>query len=285
MSQRYLLIDGARYQAALPRLYRRDEPLEIEPLYFDTIWHGSADVGPLLVQASSSSTLFSEVATDPELRASAAIVSSPAPLHAVAEHLRQFNQVTDTTGGNSLLRYADPLVAWFWLQSSDTRALNNILGPLTTWALLEPTAVWQPPAAARWRTFHRLATHEERSDPPIRLSATQTDALENAYRWQLQERLYHWLQASRHAELAHLTPDDWGAWLTERLAEAASHCLTTERSLAVWCDLSALQGDDFAAQPEGAYQRWLARMSAQAPHTPDQRLQQYYLSVAGDRAA
>ncbi|WGK62405.1 DUF4123 domain-containing protein [Halopseudomonas sp. SMJS2] len=152
MSTRYLLLDGVRYEQALERLYRRDEELQIEPLYAGTPWQDLADLGPILLGLHQDSTLWQEVDDEPEWHAAAAILTSPAPMTQIADHLRQFNQVTDTQGSAYLLRYADPLVAWFWLNSFGSDTAIHVLGPISQWHIVRPQVTWQP-ADAGWQVF------------------------------------------------------------------------------------------------------------------------------------
>lgn len=276
---RYLLVDGARYPNALARLYNRHEALEVEPLYFGTPWHPAADLGPLLVSADADSALLRDIETDAELRASATVICSQAPGAAVVSHLRGFNRVADVTGGETLLRYADPLVAWFWLSSYSAEALGAVMGPISEWHIAEPSAVSAQQESPRWRVFSHAA---KPADPQLRISIlgrAQLSALEQAGQLQLKGRLYRWLQQHRPAVLSSMPEGALDDWFNARLADASACGLTTERSFAVWCDLSLCEGNDFAAAPQGSYQRWLAEQQVPPAQTPDQQIQHYYRSV------
>ncbi|WP_321346346.1 DUF4123 domain-containing protein [Halopseudomonas oceani] len=276
MMRRYLLIDGARYPDALARLYGRNEVLEVEPLYFDTPWHGAADLGPLLVSADPASGLFLEFETDLALHSSAAELSSHLSLNAVAIHLRRFNHVSDVTGGETLLRYADPLVAWFWLHSYHADTLRAVMGPITRWRIAAPSSALLPQQPSRWHDFSPAPRATENALPVLPLGHPQLSALQQAYQHQLKERLYRWLQKNRKTALAAIPKHALDAWFDARLADAEAFGLSTERSIAVWCDLSLRDGSDFAVAPQGAFQRGLAQVKQQPPQTPDQQLQHYY---------
>lgn len=281
MTQRYLLVDGARYSNALARLYARNETLEVEPLYLGTPWHGAADLGPLLVCADPASALFAEVETDTDLRASAAVLESAGGAEAVARHLRRFNQITDVTGTATLLRYADPQVAWFWLHSYDAEALSAVMGPITRWGIAAPSSALLPQQPPNWHDF-ASASPAAYSDLPAGLFGDpQLSALQQAYQLQLKERLYSWLQENHPAAQAGLPEQTRDNWFNARIADAEAFGLSTERSIAVWCELTLHYGNHFASDPQGPYRRWLAQAPSELPATPDQRLQHYYR----DRAA
>lgn len=274
MTSEYLLLDGVLYEQALVRLYGRNDDLEIEPLYSGTPWQEVADLGPILVKLGSRSELLSEVESDPEWHASTATLSSAAPMDEVANHLRQLNKISDVMGNQSLLRYADPLVAWFWLNSYGATSLRRILGPIATWRLAEPHSPWLPEQNRQWHEFSSSAPSDEGA--VSKLGQVQMAGLEKAYRWQLKERLYTWLQQNQPADLERLSAEHVDAWLDEQLMSAEAFGLTSERSIAIWCALSLRQGDGFAATNDGTYQRWIVCQKANPLYTADQRLQQYY---------
>ncbi|WP_339651836.1 DUF4123 domain-containing protein [Halopseudomonas pelagia] len=274
MSTQYLLLDGVLYKQALLRLYGREDDLEIEPLYAGTPWHEVADLGPILVKPGPRSALLSEADTAPEWQGFAAMLSSSAPMVDVARHLRLLNKITDAMGNERLLRYADPLVAWFWLNSYGAAGLKRILGPLTEWHLSAPNCSWLPQPSARKHTFSSLADAD--AEPVQKLGQAQMTGLEKAYRWQLKERLYAWLQQHQPVDLARISKEHIDAWLDERLMSAEAFGLTSERSIAIWCALSLRHGNDFTAANNGAYRQWSVRQTGRPLYTADQRLQQYY---------
>lgn len=278
MSNHYLLLDGVLYKQAFLRLYGHEDGLEIEPLYAGTPWHEVADLGPILVKPGPRSVLLNETATAVEWQGFA-MLSSPAPMADVACHLRLLNKVTDPMGNERLLRYADPLVAWFWLRSYGAAALKRILGPLTEWHLSAPICSWLPQPQARKHGFSSLA--EADAGPVQKLGQAQMAGLEKAYRWQLKERLYHWLQQNQPVDLARIAKEHLDAWLDERLTSAEAFGLTSERSIAIWCALSLRHGDDFSAANNSAYRQWSVRQTAAPLYTADQRLQQYYQNQWG----
>ncbi|PCC99240.1 DUF4123 domain-containing protein [Halopseudomonas pelagia] len=274
MTTEYLLLDGVVYDQALPRLYGRDDDLEIEPLYSGTPWQEVADLGPILVRPGPRSTLLEEVENEPEWRTCAAKLSSSDPMVDVARHLRQFNKLTDTLGNERLLRYADPLVAWFWLNSCGPASLRRILGPIIEWQIVQPQCTWAPQSDICRHVFSSIEATD--GEPLQKLGQAQMTGLEKAYHWQLKERLYVWLKENQPTDLARLPAEQIDTWLSERLTSADSFGVTSERSIAIWCALSLSQGDDFAAADEGVYQQWSVRQKGKPLHTADQRLQQYY---------
>ena len=273
MSKKYLLLDGVRYDQALARLYQRDEELQIEPLYAGTPWQKLADLGPILLGPNQHSPLWQEVENEPEWRTAAAVLTSHAPMTQIADHLRQFNQVTDTQGNAYLLRYADPLIAWFWLNSFGTATAIQVLGPISQWHIVQPQPAWQT-VDAGWHLFNG-SDREASESPGNPFGEAQRQALDEAYRWQLKSRLYACLQANHPVALQRLPPSDVDDWLNDRLLTAEAWGLASERSQVIWCALSLTHGDDFVTATEGLYQHWLSHHQT-AAFTPDQRLQQYY---------
>ena len=273
MSAKFILIDGVCYEQALKRLYMRDEDLQIEPLYTNTPWYEVADLGPILISPGESSALWEEIEQYPT-RHAAAVLTSPAPLADVANHLRQFNRLTDAQGNQCLLRYADPLVAWFWLGSFEGEGLSRILGPISDWRTVRPQAAWEQQQSPQWQHFE--CTNDTGSGLCHPLGPAQEQALRQAYRWQLKSRIHGWLHDHHSADLQRRGADDISAWMDEQLQEAEAFGLTSERSMVIWCALSLRQGDDFATASDGVYRRWLSSHEDRLPPTPDQRLQQYY---------
>ena len=273
MSTRYLLVDGVRYNEALARLYRRAEDIQIEPLYAGTPWQEVADLGPILLGLNQDSLLWHEVDNEPEWHTAAAILTSHAPMTQIADHLRQLNQVTDTQGTAYLLRYADPLVAWFWLKSFGSDTAIQVLGPISQWHIVQPQPAWQT-VDTGWHLFNGPDPGASAS-PCNPFGEAQRQALDQAYCWQLKSRLYACLQANHPIALQRLPPNDLDDWLNNRLLTAEAWGLASERSQVIWCALSLTHGDDFATATDGHYQQWLSHHQT-AAFTPDQRLQQYY---------
>lgn len=273
MSTKYLLVDGVRYNEALARLYRRAEDIQIEPLYAGTPWQEVADLGPILLEPDQNSPLWKEVAEEPEWHTAAAVLTSDASMTQLADHLRQFNQVTDTQGTTYLLRYADPLVAWFWLKSFGADTPIPILGPINQWQIVQTQPAWQP-AATDWHIFNGAISGGDL--PCNSFGEAQQRALDQAYRWQLKSRLYTCLQINQPAALQRLAEDSLNDWLDSRLSTAEAWGLSSERSHIIWCVLSLTHGDDFATAANGPYESWLRLHQHTAAFTPDQRLQQYY---------
>ncbi|WOD12630.1 DUF4123 domain-containing protein [Pseudomonas sp. NyZ704] len=274
MSTQYLLLDGVLYDEALKRLYSRNEDLEIEPLYAGTPWQDVADLGPTLVKPGTRSALIREFENAGEWQTCASMLTSNAPMIEIAQHLRKLNRVKDVIGSESLLRYADPLVAWFWLNSYSPTGLRRILGPVNEWRMAAPCPSWLPRGDTNWHVFNSSVAAGV--EPIERLTQAQMDGLERACKWQLKERLYTWLKANQPNDLARIASEYIEDWLNERLSRADAFGLTSERSIAIWCALSLCHGNEFAATDDGAYRLWLKDQDAKQLPTADQRLQQYY---------
>lgn len=272
MSRRFILIDGVCYEQALERLYMLDEELLIEPLYTNTPWQEVADLGPILLMPGNNSMLWEEVENG-AMQHAAAILTSDAELSEVSMQLRQFNHLTDSQGNHCLLRYADPLVAWFWLGSFGAAELGRVMGPITHWRVVRPQASWTRSQATEWQEFAPPAP--AKNCPADLLGSAQVNALNLAYRWQLKNRIYEWLRIHHAAELQRKGGEDMDAWLEACLQRAETSGLLTERSTVIWCALDLCQEQDFTLS-EGTYQQWLKEQAGLLPPTPDQRLQQYY---------
>lgn len=147
----YLLIDGVLRANALANLYALAEPVEIEPLYQGTRWRELKDLGPILVATQGSSDLIQTTWQSAAQQADASLLYSPAPIIAVADHLRRFIAPSDVRGSKGLLRFADPLVARHWLGSYQGAHRDAVLGPIQSWHLPQRSHSWaldQPPSGA-----------------------------------------------------------------------------------------------------------------------------------------
>lgn len=254
MTNQYLLIDGVLRKGVIAELYGRGENIEIEPLYMTTRWQDLQDIGPILVAAQPS--LLADTQSDLSWMQCSSLLSSSASLQNVADHLREFICVRSIAGNQSLLRFADPLVAWYWLASYALSQHPHLLGPVTSWEVVLAPAKWELGSELQRKTYS--AGHH----PPLAFERTlldehQESALQGAYHRQLKTRIYDWLQA--HEPKLLQQRDAIGTWLHDRLQSAEQAGLNSERSIAIWALLSLEQGDDFANNPGSAYSQWRAR--------------------------
>lgn len=255
----FLLIDGVLRQDALDWLQRSAAPLGIQPLYHGTRWEALQTLGPILAQFEPDGPTMQSLKDSDVLQTQASHIISPSPLIAVARHLRQLVCVTDTLGSTSLLRFADPLVAWHWLNSYSPTELSQLLGPIQEWRIALPLPAWSLPAHPQWQSFQSTET---RPCPDVELSHfsnSQVDALEKAYQWRLKDRLYQMVAADYPNALALLDEQARSEWFEQRLQDAATWGLVSERAYAIWLESCARWGDDFITRPDSPYQVWLRR--------------------------
>lgn len=273
--QSYLLFDGVLREQLLPWLYLQDEPLEVEPLYARTPWRELADIGPVLVQPLSPNGLMMNFEGDPTLQDSASVLRSKASIAAVADHLRQFIEVSDTLGSESLLRFADPLVAQHWLASYGPQVLSAVLGPIDEWRMAAHRGRWQNRQHTEWLSFH--SSEPTTSSSPFRLShleEPQIQALEQAYQRRFADRLDSWLEQAV-PDFREALGSRWGDWLTGQYQVAQAWGLTTERSIAIWLELHARLGDGVCSAEDGRYAVWLTDNPHMKRVPPDARIQAF----------
>lgn len=271
----YLLFDGVLHEQVLPWLYRQDEPLEIEPLYMYTPWSELADIGPVLVQPFSADGLLRNFERDPTLHRCASMLLSVAPICELAEHLRQFVRVTDVWGSESLLRFADPLVAQHWLASYSEQALAAVLGPIDEWKLAAHSPRWQTRAQTQWVCFH--ARKPGASQASLKLhhfERPQIDGLEQAYQCRFSDQLDSWFEQA-HSGFRSTMGSAWGDWLGRQLQAARAWGLTTERSIAIWLELHARLGDQLCDDEGKLYTAWLAENPHLQGMPADTRIQAF----------
>lgn len=249
----YALIDGILRQTAIQELYSRNEPLQTIPLYINTPYKDNYDLGPILVAALDDSTLINEI--QQSWTNSTTIIQSSKYLQVVADHLKQIIMVTDSTGSNSLFRFADPLVTWYWLNSYEQNTLTDIMGPIAQWQVAKPVTHWNE-QKIDWQIFLNPNT------PPLgltinHLNQPQVDALEEAQKFRFKNRLFDWLKNSKSDFFQGKTPEQIELWMDYNFKEAQAFNLISELSYAIWMELSLDHGVDFASQPKGLYQQWL----------------------------
>jgi len=271
----YLLFDGVLQANLLPWLYQQDEALDIFPLYVGTRWAELSDIGPVLVQPSPTTALLADCQQRAELRTCCSLLTSTQPSYAIMDHLQNFITVTDTLGSHSLLRFADPLVLQYWLNSYDQMALGQLLGPIDQWSVAVHQPRWAQPDDAAWQRFSSPATcNVELASPLNHLGERQVNALEQAYEQRFHQRLDSWIAgaypAYRSTRLA-----VWGNWLEDQLRAAREWGLTTERSITIWITGCILLGDDVFHANSSPYSQWLAANSTAGSHHPDNRIQAF----------
>lgn len=268
----YLLIDGVLRPDTIRTLYQRGEPLVIKPLYLGTRWAPLKEQGPILVRVNAPSKLIHEWRASPRKNTDACAFYSQAPVQAVADHLRRFLSPSDHLGQCSLLRFADPVVLHYWLSSYSFEHLAQILGPIEQLWVHPPTHSWQPQAPA-FGSFMR--------DGPIRpwnpqfalLGEPQLAALDQAYRWVFQQRLYNWLNELDPKTFSRKTVAQIDSWLAHALDSGYQWGLVSEYGLATWMELCQLWGLDFIDHLDGPYQRWVTDHPEQARLAPELRIQ------------
>ncbi|MFS2160482.1 DUF4123 domain-containing protein [Pseudomonas sp. Pseusp122] len=270
----FLLIDGVLRPGAIARLYQRGESLDIVPLYMGTRWAGLHDLGPILVSPQGPSSLLDETRANAARQADACLLSSSAPINAVAHHLRRFLAPADVLGGVGLLRFADPLVARYWLGSYRDAHLDAILGPIDAWHAPEIPHAWEPAQPLRWCSSVRTAPAPEWVDTHAQLGDLQLNALDQAARWRFMEQLHSGLEQRHPHALARINNSQLSQWFDERFDEARAWGLASDRSLAIWVEYSLRWGDGFTQRPDGPYQQWLARSPDALTLAPELRLQQ-----------
>jgi hypothetical protein len=270
----FLLIDGVLRPGANASLYQRDESLEIQPLYIGTRWQALHDLGPILVSVRGSSNLIRETYENTVQQLDACLLNSRAPINIVADHLRRFIAPPDILGGNGLLRYADPLVARYWLGSYQPTHLDAILGPIEAWHVPKSPHSWDSAKSPDWQSFLRESTAPEWLDGYAQLGERQLNALDQAARWRLMERLHLSAEQSHPALIALINKSQLTQWFDQRLDEAKAWGLASERSLAIWIEYSLRWGAGFTQRPNEPYQNWLAHTPNACNLAPELRIQQ-----------
>ena len=272
MINTYALIDGVMWQEAIKDLYSRQEPLQIMPLYINTPYQDNYDLGPILVAALDSSRLMAEI--EQYWPTCASLLQSHQTLTVVAQHLQQLITVTDNAGSHTLFRFADPLVTWFWLNSYPDSAHVDIMGPIERWQVIKPVADWQE-SIQEWQHFIK-PENPLLGFPINHLNECQEDALQQAADFRFQNKLYRWLQKQNPSALAGQTADQISQWLQACFTDAKANNLISERSIAMWIDLCADYGRDFAQSQDSLYQRWLLNNPDQKGLPTEVKVQTFY---------
>lgn len=270
----YLLIDGASRPGALVGLYQRHEVFEIDPLYLSTRWKTLYELGPILVKPLSGSTLLSDWLVDKALRADSTLISSEASIQEVANHLRQLATPPYSSGGTGLLRFADPLVAHFWL-SSFSGSDNLHLGPIQHWWVGKPKQTWEPCLQPPWQAFSGRGSGLPWDNRYALLGPDQILALERAQYWKFLGRVHAWISERNPSFFFNMSSPQITEWLDSSLTAGVEWGLVTERGLVIWMEACADDGQDFATRPHGLYQNWLTLDSAHTCLSPEARIEAF----------
>jgi len=251
----YLLIDGALRPDALVRLYQRHELFEIEPLYMDTRWKDLYDLGPILVKPLPDSALLSGWLAEESLLSDSTLIYSRAPIQQVADHLRHFINPPDCRGGSGLLRFADPLVAHFWL-SSYPASSGAHLGPIEHWWLAKPRQHWEPKAEIPWQVFNSQTSQTTWDDRNALLGEDQLVALDQAQQVRFIGQVHEWLGERNPEFFIAMSSHQISDWLSSTLQSGLAWGLVTERALVLWAEACVDLGQDFISQ--SVYQNWVS---------------------------
>ncbi|UFI47131.1 DUF4123 domain-containing protein [Pseudomonas savastanoi] len=284
----YLLVDGMLRSGAVKQLYRRDEHLEIVPLYLGTRWAGVMDLGPILVHAPYPSRLIEEWHQHPEQRADGCIFFSDAPLKIVSAHLQQFLNPVDYLGNSSLLRFADPLVMHYWLSSYGAEQLSPTLGPIDQLWVQSPLRSWQRSLGSTITTFVNQRPQQTSQQGFTLLCDPQLKAFESCYRWLFEERIHDWVKAHDPQAFVKQSDDQIESWLNQALDSGLAWGLISEYALATWADICHNWGLDFINSPQGHYTSWQTLYPEHQHLAPELRiaaLDEHRQKVRNDRDA
>jgi len=270
----YLLIDGVLRPGALVELMKDDHAAQVNPLYLGSRWSELHNQGPILIKLDAFSPKVSQWLNEPRKQEDSTLLYSTEPLHVVAHHLRHFLCPPDALGGNGLLRFADPSVGYFWLSSFYDTQLDERLGPIEHWSVGRPTHSWQALPQQNWQTFSRAGAERPWQADFALLDHPQLAALEQAQRWQLEERFYQWLNnRSSPSFFEAMNSQQISEWMQTTIDRGLAWGLTTERGLIIWAETSIDWGSDFVDQPGGRYQAWLNRDPEHARLAPELRIE------------
>lgn len=270
----YLLIDGALRRDALAGLYQHQEPFEIECLYTGTRWKDLYDLGPILVNPLPGSSLLANWPVDETQWQDSTVMFSQAPIHEVARHLSRFISPSDCNGGSGLLRFADPLVAHFWL-SSFCASESPHLGPIEHWWVAKPKRTWEARSETPWEVFSAAACGSPSDDGCAQLAGDQILALERTQYWRFLDRVHAWIRERNPPLFLSMRSPQVTDWLESSLTVGLDWGLITERGLIIWMEACADDGQDFATRPHSLYQTWLSRDAAHARLAPEARMEAF----------
>ena len=268
----YLLIDGALRPDALVGLYLRHELFEIEPLYMDTRWKDLYDLGPILVKPLPDSELLSGWLAEESLWGDSTLIYSQAPIQQVADHLRHFINAPDCRGSSGLLRFADPLVAHFWL-SSYPGSSDAHLGPIEHWWVAKPRQHWEPKAEIPWQVFNGPTSQTTWDERNALLGEDQLVALDQAQHVRFIARVHARLSTRNPQFFLAMSAEQISAWLYLCLQSGLAWGLVNERALILWFESCVDHGQDFISQDP--YLSWIHSDPANTCLSPDARIRAF----------
>lgn len=269
----YALIDGVMRQDAIKEIYTFGEAIQVLPLYMNTPYQGNYDLGPILVSVlNNSSSLMTTLQSWTD---STTFIQSPEPPQAILAHLQQLITVTDESQSQALLRFADPLITYYWLNSYQETALVDILGPITQWQMAKPIPAWQT-QETQWQLIEKPINQQPTNLSLNYLNQSQLDALEEATTFRFKNKIYQWLIEEKPELFTNQIPEQISQWLNTCYEEAKAFNLISERSIATWINLCADYGHDFAKTQAGPYQQWLAERPHYKPLPAEVNIQNFY---------
>lgn len=275
MLNTYALIDGVMCQTAIKDLYSRQEPLQIIPLYINTPYKDNFELGPIFIAFLADSTLVTELQKGNKYQSTTFIYSTE-KFQTIADHLKHFITVTDETTIESLFRFADPLVTWYWLDSYSESELATILAPIDEWHVAKPIPDWEE-QNVEWQIFRKNKESDSSISSTLNyLHEPQVDALNQAADFRFKNKLYHWLKIYKPTVMKNKTPDQIGKWIDYTFQEAKAFNVISERSIAIWMSLAADYGVDFITQKEGVYNNWVNEYSEYKKLPIEVNIQHFY---------
>lgn len=269
----YALIDGVMRQDAIKEIYTFGEAIQVLPLYMNTSYQDCYDLGPILVSVLNSNSNL--ITTMQSWTNSTTFIQSSEPPHIVFSHLQQFIIVTDESQSQALLRFADPLVTYYWLNSYEKNELGNILGPITQWQIARPIPAWNN-QETQWQLIERQPDQQSVSLNLNYLNQPQLDALEEATVVRFKNKIYQWLSNEKPLLFINYTPEQIEIWLSSCYKDAKAFNLISERSIATWINLCADYGQDFAQTSTGLYQQWLRKYPQNNRLPAEVNIQSFY---------
>jgi hypothetical protein len=127
-----------------------------------------------------------------------------------------------------------------------------------------------------WQTFSRTGAERPWQADFALLDYPQLTALEQAQRWQLEERFYQWLNnRSSPSFFEAMNSPQTSEWMQTTIDIGLAWGLTTERGLIIWAETSIDLGSDFVDQPGGRYRAWLHRDPEHMRLSPESRIRDF----------
>ena len=172
------------------------------------------------------------------------------------------------------MRFADPVVAHFWLSSFPEGASQH-LGPIEHWWVGVPRRSWELQPSSAWGVFSRAGDGSIRDERHAVLGEDQLAALDQAQHWRFIGRVHAWLGELNPSFLLPVQRSLVSGWLHGSLQGGLAWGLVTERALVIWIEACVDDGLDFASRPNSAYQHWLTSEEANAGLAPEVRIRAF----------